>query len=79
MATETAFTEMFESLPYYDDDLQKYPELKEKVDREMARELNQPTSLHPNVPPPIELFSVREHIYLRTCIPNILTALNFFG
>ncbi|EDR16064.1 uncharacterized protein LACBIDRAFT_301771 [Laccaria bicolor S238N-H82] len=60
MATETvssSFTEIYDSLPYYDDDLQKFPELKEKVDREMARELVQPTSLHPNVPPPIQLFS----------------------
>ena len=78
MATETvssSFTEIYDSLPYYDDDLQKFPELKDKVDREMARELVQPTSLHPNVPPPIQLFSVREHFFLHACVPNILTFL----
>ena len=56
-------SEIFDSLPYYDDDLQKYPNLKAKVDQELARELkalNPGNGLHPRVPPAIELFAVRE-------------------
>lgn len=59
--TDTPYTEIFDSLPYYDDDLQKYPHLKEKVDHELARELKAPQTLHPRVPPTVELFAVREH------------------
>jgi pre-mRNA-splicing factor SPF27 len=62
--TETSRTEIFDSLPYYDDDLQKFPYLKEKVDQELARELKAPQTLHPRVPPSVELFAVREHAYL---------------
>ena len=51
---------ILDSLPYYDDDLQKLPLLKEKVDRELAKEDKPPSTLHPKVPPPIELFTVRE-------------------
>ncbi|KAF8971530.1 Pre-mRNA-splicing factor SPF27, partial [Flammula alnicola] len=51
-------TEIFDSLPYYDDDLQKYPHLREKVEQELARERgNAPQTLHPSIPPPIELFA----------------------
>lgn len=54
--------DILDSLPYYDDDLQKYPFLKDKVEQEIARELGKvPTSLHPRVPPDVELFAVREH------------------
>lgn len=60
--TASAATPIFDSLPYYDDDLQKYPHLKEKVDQELARELKAPQTLHPRVPPPVELFAVREHL-----------------
>nr|BAC78620.1 hypothetical protein [Coprinopsis cinerea] len=55
-------SEIFDSLPYYDDDLQKYPNLKSKVDQELARELkalNPTAALHPRVPPPVELFADR--------------------
>ncbi|PPQ97160.1 hypothetical protein CVT26_000423 [Gymnopilus dilepis] len=55
--TASAATPIFDSLPYYDDDLQKYPHLKEKVDKELARELKAPQTLHPRVPPPVELFA----------------------
>ncbi|KAF8203250.1 breast carcinoma amplified sequence 2-domain-containing protein [Pholiota molesta] len=55
--TETSRTEIFDSLPYYDDDLQKFPYLKEKVDQELARELKAPQTLHPRVPPSVELFA----------------------
>ncbi|KAG1826219.1 breast carcinoma amplified sequence 2 [Suillus subaureus] len=49
-------TEIFDSLPYYDNDLEQNPILKEKVERELAREPKPPQTLHPRVPPPIELF-----------------------
>ena len=53
--------EIFDSLPYYDNDLQKYPHLKQKVEQELASELQSSDTLHPRVPPAIELFTVREH------------------
>lgn len=55
----TAVLEIFDSLPYYDDDLEKYPLLKEKVERELNREPKPPQTLHPRVPPAISLFAVR--------------------
>jgi pre-mRNA-splicing factor SPF27 len=55
-------SEIFDSLPYYDDDLQKYPGLKEKVQEELARELKESQTLHPRVPPAVELFAVREQL-----------------
>ncbi|KAI0757252.1 breast carcinoma amplified sequence 2 [Daedaleopsis nitida] len=48
---------IFDSLPYYDNELEQYPILKEKVDRELAREGKPPPSLHPNVPPEPTLFA----------------------
>ncbi|KAJ3568975.1 hypothetical protein NP233_g5367 [Leucocoprinus birnbaumii] len=49
--------DILDSLPYYDDDLQKFPLLKDKVEQEIARELGKvPKELHPNVPPEVELF-----------------------
>ncbi|KAG2350643.1 breast carcinoma amplified sequence 2, partial [Suillus weaverae] len=53
---DTHRTEIFDSLPYYDNDLEQNPILKEKVERELAREPKPPQTLHPRVPPPIELF-----------------------
>jgi pre-mRNA-splicing factor SPF27 len=53
-------SEIFDSLPYYDDDLQKFPALKAKVQEEIARELKESQTLHPRVPPAVELFAVRE-------------------
>ncbi|KAK7064502.1 Pre-mRNA splicing factor [Favolaschia claudopus] len=55
MAEET--TELLDSLPYYDNDLEQFPSLKEKVDREFARQPKPPTTLHPRVPPAYELFA----------------------
>lgn len=55
--------EVFDSLPYYDDDMQKYPYLKQKVEQELARELQSSETLHPRVPPAIELFTVRELLF----------------
>jgi len=50
--------EIFDSLPYYDDDLEKYPGLQDKVDYELSRQPKPPTTMHPHVPPPFELFKV---------------------
>lgn len=52
---------LFDSLPYYDNDTERYPELQDKVVRELAKEGKPPTTIHPKVPPPFELFSVRLH------------------
>lgn len=52
-----ATREILDSLPYYDNDLEKYPALRQKVERELARQPKAPTSIHPNVPPEYELFS----------------------
>ncbi|KIK71308.1 hypothetical protein GYMLUDRAFT_326273 [Collybiopsis luxurians FD-317 M1] len=49
--------EIYDSLPYYDDDLTKYPFLKEKVEQELARQPKPPSTLHPRVPPAHQLFT----------------------
>jgi len=51
--------EIFDSLPYYDDDLEKFPILKQKVEQELAREPKPPQTLHPRAPPTVTLFAVR--------------------
>ena len=52
-------TAIFDALPYYDNDLEVHPDLRSKVEKELAREGKPPTTtLHPKVPPPIDLFSV---------------------
>ncbi|KAI0343938.1 breast carcinoma amplified sequence 2 [Trametopsis cervina] len=51
---------IFDSLPYYDNDLERDPHLKEAAERLVARELGTAHSsggLHPRVPPPLELFT----------------------
>ncbi|KAI0359142.1 breast carcinoma amplified sequence 2 [Trametes cingulata] len=48
---------IFDSLPYYDNELEQYPILKEKVEKELAREGKPPQTLHPRVPPPPTLFA----------------------
>jgi pre-mRNA-splicing factor SPF27 len=55
---------LFDSLPYYDNDLESHPILREKVQHELAVETQktQQETLHPRVPPPIELFVVRPSI-----------------
>lgn len=58
MAEEESAPEIYDSLPYYDNDLEKYPNLKEVVDKEFARVPKPPTSLHPKVPPEVNLFAV---------------------
>jgi len=52
--------EIFDSLPYYDNDLELYPILKQKVEQELARQPKPPQTLHPLVPPAPKLFAVRE-------------------
>lgn len=51
-------TAVFDSLPYYDNDLEQYPVLREKVEKELAREPKPPQTVHPLIPPPLELFKV---------------------
>ena len=53
---------IFDSLPYYDNELEQHPILKEKVEKEFAREGRPPQALHPRVPPEPSLFSVRTHL-----------------
>lgn len=60
MADTSVQPDIFDSLPYYDDDLQKFPLLKQKVEQELARQPKPPTTLHPRVPPAFEPFAVRE-------------------
>ena len=57
---ETMQRPIFDSLPYYDNDLEAFPALRSKVDQELARELKHISqqSLHPSVPPPVTLFDV---------------------
>jgi len=49
---------LFDSLPYYDNDLEIHPILREKVQHELAVETQkiQQEGLHPRIPPPTELF-----------------------
>lgn len=58
---------IFDSLPYYDNDLERDPGLKEKAERLIARELKPQQGLHPRVPPPIVLFAVRHIDFLIHC------------
>ncbi|KZT06367.1 breast carcinoma amplified sequence 2 [Laetiporus sulphureus 93-53] len=48
---------IFDSLPYYDNDIEQHPILKEKVEKELAREAKPPQTLHPRVPPAPQLFA----------------------
>jgi len=73
-------TEIFDSLPYYDNDLDKFPDLRQKVEQELAREPKHSQTLHPRVPPAMTLFAVRRSIHvlktvlLTTIIPEQSTA-----
>lgn len=57
--TEAHASYIPDSLPYYDNDLEQFPVLREKVDRELAKEGKPPQEFHPRVPPAFELFAVR--------------------
>lgn len=65
-------TAAFDSLPYYDNDLELYPFLKEKVEQELAREPKPPQTMHPLVPPPLELFKVGVDISLQRREPHMI-------
>ena len=62
----------FDSLPYYDNDLELYPILKEKVEMELAREPKPPQTMHPLVPPPLELFKVGVEISSQPREPHMI-------
>jgi pre-mRNA-splicing factor SPF27 len=47
---------IFDSLPYYDNDMEQFPILREKVERELAKEPQAPQTLHPSLGPEYELF-----------------------
>ncbi|KAA1468557.1 breast carcinoma amplified sequence 2 [Dentipellis sp. KUC8613] len=59
MADSQQTTPFFDSLPYYDNDLEQHPILREKVQHELAVETQklQQERLHPNLPPAFELFT----------------------
>ncbi|KAF9014977.1 Pre-mRNA-splicing factor SPF27 [Cyathus striatus] len=70
MDVEQPQNDIFDSLPYYDDDLQKYPVLQQKVEHELAKELGKPpATLHPRVPGDVELFS--DHPLLKAELERI--------
>jgi len=49
---------IFDSLPYYDNDYEQDPSLKDRAEKLIAKELGKAQAdLHPRVPPPITLFS----------------------
>jgi len=50
-------TGIFDSLPYYDNDYERDPSLKDKAERLIAKEVKPGQGLHPRVPPPATLFS----------------------
>lgn len=49
---------IFDSLPYFDNELEQFPGLREKVEKELAKELDQGKLMHPRVPPSPKLFAV---------------------
>lgn len=61
LPADNAGPAIFDSLPYYDNELEQNPFLREKVEKELAREAKPSQAIHPRVPPPVELFSVRTH------------------
>lgn len=62
---------IFDSLPYFDNDLEINPNLQKKVDHELSRELKPQQGLHPLVPPPYELFVVRCSLNIAVYLTNI--------
>ena len=63
VAEPAQVTAIIDSLPYYDNDLERDPSLKERAEKLIQKELKQQQQqgLHPRVPPPPTLFSVRAH------------------
>lgn len=65
MASETGeVSAVIDSLPYYDNDIERDPGLKDRAEKLIQKELKQQASqgLHPRVPPPPTLFAVRAHV-----------------
>ncbi|EJD55486.1 breast carcinoma amplified sequence 2 [Auricularia subglabra TFB-10046 SS5] len=58
--TQHESVDLYDSLPYFDRDLELFPDLRRKVDAELAREAAKakvpPGQTHPKVPPPATLF-----------------------
>lgn len=54
-----ATSDLLDSLPYYDNELELDPSLRQKVEQAIKRELKITEPLHPRVPPPFELFEVK--------------------
>lgn len=53
---------LIDSLPYYDNDIERDAWLKERAEKLIAKELGKaPQELHPRVPPGPTLFAVRTH------------------
>jgi len=63
MSLEANASEIYDSLPYYDNDLEEFPNLKEIVEKEFAKAPKAPSNLHPKVPPEINLFAVSLSTY----------------
>lgn len=63
---------LFDSLPYYDNDLEIHPILREKVQHELAVETQkiQQEGLHPRIPPPTELFVVSGSSIVQSVVPS---------
>lgn len=57
----TSSPAFFDALPYYDNDLDTHPILREKVQHELAVEVQKlkQDAPHPNLPPVYEPFKVR--------------------
>lgn len=71
-ASDTSASQIYDSLPYYDNDLEQYPILKDKVAQELAKETKAQQGLHPRVPPPIELFTVCTRNSVTASVPLIV-------
>ncbi|KZT43939.1 breast carcinoma amplified sequence 2 [Sistotremastrum suecicum HHB10207 ss-3] len=64
MASDQQPPEIFDSLPYYDNDLENHPNLKELVEKEFRREPKPPNVLHPKLQPALAPFE--NHPLLKT-------------
>ncbi|KIY69677.1 breast carcinoma amplified sequence 2 [Cylindrobasidium torrendii FP15055 ss-10] len=68
-------TDILDSLPYYDNDLDAHPNLRQKVERELAREPKPPAALHPRIAPEYVLFAKNEA--LKTELERVETHQSF--
>jgi hypothetical protein len=77
MASEGA-PQIFDALPYYDNDMDQDPALRQKVERELGREPKAPTALHPNVPPEYDLFAVRVLLHTVSVVRELMLKILLF-